>query len=36
VLLFHSALVAGRLFFIASFYDEKDLAKVEKIAVKAE
>jgi len=31
-----SALVAGILFFIASFYYEKDLAKVEKIAIKVE
>jgi MFS family permease len=31
-----SSLVAGLLFFIGSFYYEKDLAKVEKIAIKAE
>jgi MFS family permease len=31
-----SALVAGILFFIGSFYYEKDLAKVEKIAITAE
>jgi MFS family permease len=31
-----SALAAGILFFIASFYYEKDLAKVEKIAIKVE
>ncbi|MDA8135710.1 MAG: hypothetical protein M0T82_13910 [Desulfobacteraceae bacterium] len=31
-----SALIAGILFFIASFYYEKDLAKVEKIDIKVE
>jgi MFS family permease len=31
-----SSLVAGVLFFIGSFYYEKDLSKVEKIAIKAE
>jgi MFS family permease len=31
-----SSLVAGILFFIGSFYYDKDLAKVEKIAIKAE
>lgn len=31
-----SAFAAGILFFIASFYYEKDLAKVEKIAIKVE
>jgi hypothetical protein len=31
-----SSLVAGVLFFIGSFYYEKDLAKVEKIAIRVE
>jgi MFS family permease len=31
-----SSLVAGILFFIGSFYYEKDLAKVEKISIMAE